>query len=122
MSTSVIPGTRAPGPAPVAKITPAPATIAKTVRLTSIDALRGFVMLLMLVDHTREFFYSHVAVSDPMAMTTPVPLFFTRLTAHLCAPVFVALTGLSAYLYGARQTRAETSATVLVKEALKQLV
>ena len=113
MSTSVIPGALPQGVASAAKIPPAPATIAKSVRLTSIDALRGFVMLLMLVDHTREFFYSHVAVGDPMAMTTPVPLFFTRLTAHLCAPVFVALTGLSAYLYGARRTRAETSAFLL---------
>ena len=63
-------------------------------RIVSVDALRGFVMLLMLVDHTRELFYYPMQVSDPMALpATPPTLFFTRLTAHLCAPVFVLLTG-----------------------------
>ncbi|WP_232090196.1 DUF1624 domain-containing protein [Sphingomonas sp. HMP9] len=73
---------------------------AKRARIVSVDALRGFVMLLMLVDHTREFFYYHLQVSDPMALpATPPTLFFTRLAAHLCAPVFVLLTGLAASLY-----------------------
>jgi uncharacterized membrane protein len=73
---------------------------AKRSRIVSVDALRGFVMLLMLVDHTRELFYYHMQVSDPMALpATPPSLFFTRLTAHLCAPVFVLLTGLAASLY-----------------------
>lgn len=70
-------------------------------RIISIDALRGLVILLMLVDHTREFFFLHAQVSDPMNVATTQPaLFFTRLAAHLCAPVFVALTGLAAWLYG----------------------
>ena len=64
-------------------------------RIVSIDALRGLVILLMLVDHAREFFFIHAQVSDPMDLETTAPaLFFTRLSAHLCAPVFVALTGL----------------------------
>jgi len=70
-------------------------------RIGSIDALRGLVILLMLVDHTREFFFLHAQVGDPMDVATTEPaLFFTRLAAHLCAPVFVALTGLAAWLYG----------------------
>ncbi|MFN7128223.1 MAG: DUF1624 domain-containing protein [Brevundimonas sp.] len=70
-------------------------------RIRSIDALRGLVILLMLVDHAREFFFIHAQVSDPMNLETTSPaLFFTRLSAHLCAPVFVALTGLGAWLYG----------------------
>lgn len=70
-------------------------------RIYSIDALRGLVMLLMLVDHVREFFYLHLQVPDPMIVTdTPPELFFTRLTSHICAPAFVFLSGLSAYLYG----------------------
>ncbi len=74
-------------------------------RIVSIDALRGFVMLLMLVDHTREFFYYHMQVSDPMALpATPPALFFTRLAAHLCASVFVLLTGLAASLYAESRT------------------
>jgi uncharacterized membrane protein len=75
-----------------------------TGRIRSIDALRGLVMLLMTVDHVREFFFIHAQVSDPMDVEKTEPaLFFTRLAAHLCAPVFVALTGLSAWLYGQKQ-------------------
>ncbi|SFO39590.1 DUF1624 domain-containing protein [Sphingomonas sp. OK281] len=75
-------------------------------RIVSIDALRGFVMLLMLVDHTREFFYLNRQVSDSMTLaTTPPDLFFTRLAAHLCAPVFVLLTGLAAWLYADARAR-----------------
>lgn len=82
-------------------------------RLASIDALRGLVMLLMLVDHVREFFYLHQQVSDPMLIgSTPPALFFTRLTSHFCAPVFVLLTGLGAWLHRNKpgRTRTETAA------------
>lgn len=73
-------------------------------RIVGIDALRGLVMVFMLADHVRETFLLHLQVSDPMALeTTSGPLFASRLLAHLCAPVFVFLTGLSAFLYGARQ-------------------
>ena len=69
-------------------------------RLQAIDALRGLVMLIMMVDHVRETFYLHHQVPDPMLIPgTDEPLFFSRMIAHLCAPVFVLLTGLSAYLY-----------------------
>jgi len=62
--------------------------------------MRGLVMLVMLVDHVRERFYLHMQVSDPMDVAGTSPgLFFTRLSAHLCAPTFVFLTGLSAWLY-----------------------
>ena len=84
-------------------------------RIGAIDALRGLVILLMLVDHAREYFYLHAQVSDPMNVAATEPaLFFTRLTAHLCAPVFVALTGLSAFLYGeAKGGKAAASAFLL---------
>ncbi|NBB65022.1 DUF1624 domain-containing protein [Pseudomonas sp. ODNR1LW] len=80
-------------------------------------------MLLMLVDHTREFFFIHAQVSDPMNVETTSPaLFFTRLSAHLCAPIFVALTGLSAWLYGTRQAQgghpAATASGFLLKRGL----
>ncbi|CAM4307289.1 DUF1624 domain-containing protein [Vibrio neonatus] len=71
-----------------------------TTRLASIDVMRGIVMLIMLLDHVRERFYYHRPVADPMSLTETEPeLFFTRLLAHLCAPLFVFLTGLSAWLY-----------------------
>ena len=69
-------------------------------RIRSIDMMRGLVMLIMLVDHVRERFFLHMQVTDPMDIDTTSPaLFFTRLAAHYCAPTFVFLTGLSAWLY-----------------------
>jgi uncharacterized membrane protein len=104
-------------PAPIAQV---PVTQAlSSHRIGSIDALRGLVMLLMLVDHTREFFYFHAQVSDPMDLaTTPPELFFTRFTAHFCAPVFLLLTGLAAYLYGAAKGGAGAASAFLFKRGL----
>ena len=83
-------------------------------RLVAIDALRGLVMLFMLVDHVRETFFLHLQVSDPVdANTTDPGLFFTRLLSTFCAPTFVALTGLSAWLYGQSHTKAEVSEFLL---------
>ncbi|WP_432383528.1 DUF1624 domain-containing protein [Duganella sp. P38] len=87
-------------------------------RLQSLDALRGFVMVIMLIDHIRENWYLYMNVSDPVNPLTVEPaLFFMRLATNLCAPIFVALTGLGAYLYGQNHTRAET-ASYLVKRGL----
>ena len=69
-------------------------------RVASIDILRGIVMLLMTVDHVRETFYLQHQVGDPMdVVAAPPALFFTRMAAHFCAPLFVFLTGLAAWLY-----------------------
>lgn len=69
-------------------------------RIDAIDMMRGLVILIMLLDHVRERFYYHVQVSDPMDISVTEPgLFFSRFAAHFCAPVFVFLTGLSAWLY-----------------------
>ena len=70
-------------------------------RIRSIDMLRGLVMILMALDHTREFFSSANFNPADLALTTP-GLFFTRWITHICAPVFVFLAGTSAYLYGMR--------------------
>lgn len=87
-------------------------------RIGAIDALRGLVMLLMLVDHAREFFLLDQQVSDPMASNTAPALFFTRLGAHLCAPVFVALTGIGAWLYGASRGGTGAASGFLFKRGL----
>jgi uncharacterized membrane protein len=71
------------------------------VRIGSIDALRGFVILLMALDHVRSYFTS--ATFDPLDLAqTNVALFFTRWVTHLCAPTFIFLAGLSAYLMAQR--------------------
>ena len=90
-----------------------------TQRLQSIDALRGLVILFMLLDHVRETFFLHRQVSDPMANDATEPsLFFSRTLAHLCAPVFVMLTGLSAWLYGEKHQGRSDVATFLFKRGL----
>ncbi len=73
---------------------------ASGVRISSIDVMRGLVIVLMVVDHVREKIYFHRQVTDPMDLTVTEPaLFFTRMSAHLCAPTFVFLAGLAAFLY-----------------------
>ena len=88
-------------------------------RLLSIDALRGLVILLMLLDHVRETFFLHRQVSDPMNVDITDPaLFFSRTLAHLCAPVFVLLTGLSAFLYGEKYQGKRDVSSFLFKRGL----
>jgi len=68
-------------------------------RIFSVDLLRGIVMMIMLLDHTREFVHAGALQSDPAdPATTTVPVFFTRWITHFCAPVFVFISGLSIYL------------------------
>ena len=92
-------------------------------RVASVDALRGLVMLLMLVDHVRETVYLHAQVGDPADVTTtPAGLFFTRSLSHICAPVFIALTGLGAWFHGATHTRRETAVFLLERGAFLVLL
>lgn len=88
-------------------------------RLQAIDALRGLVILIMMVDHVRETFYLHHQVPDPMLIPgTETSLFFSRILAHLCAPVFIVLTGLSAYLYQAKNNSLAMTREFLIKRGL----
>lgn len=92
----------------------ASASVVTNTRMLAIDALRGFVMVWMLVDHVRETFLLHRQVTDPIdALSVTPDLFFTRLLSEICAPVFIFLTGLSAYLYSQKHTLNETSVFLL---------
>jgi uncharacterized membrane protein len=87
-------------------------------RIQSIDILRGAIMLIMAIDHCRDFFHNGGMTGDPTNMaTTTVVLFFTRWITHFCAPTFVFLSGISAYLAGTRRTKSELSA-FLIKRGL----
>src|SRR5277367_4066852 len=82
-------------------------------RLESIDFLRGLLMLLMALDHTRDFF--SVPTGDPGDPLTSWPaLFATRWITHLCAPGFIALAGISVYLQRRRGKSAEQMARMLL--------
>jgi hypothetical protein len=63
-------------------------------RLSEIDITRGLVMVLMALDHTRDFFGDH-SIDALDVIHTSVPLFFARWLTHLCAPTFVFLAGIS---------------------------
>lgn len=79
-------------------------------RVSSIDLLRGTVMLIMALDHVRDYFHADAYLYDPTDLEhTSVVLFFTRWITHFCAPVFVFLAGTSAYLYGNKRSRKELS-------------
>ncbi|MHA8091848.1 DUF1624 domain-containing protein [Aquirufa regiilacus] len=79
-------------------------------RIDSIDVLRGIVMVIMAIDHVRDFVHDQAYTGDPLNVLTTTPvLYFTRWITHLCAPTFVFLSGLSIYLQSIRKTKAELS-------------
>ena len=95
---------------------PARLSPATRVRLESVDVLRGVVMILMAIDHTRDFF-GNPAVNPVNLAATTVPLFFTRWITHLCAPTFFLLTGTGAWLSRRRKSTPELSRFLLTRGA-----
>ena len=79
-------------------------------RIQSVDLLKGLVMVIMALDHTRDYFHAAAFVFDPADPTrTTLPIFFTRWITHFCAPTFSFLAGVSAFLVGQRKTTRELS-------------
>jgi uncharacterized membrane protein len=92
--------------------------IVKPSRIKSIDLLRGLIMIIMALDHTRDYFNADAFLYDPLDLSkTTVLLFFTRWITHFCAPIFIMLAGTSAFISGQRKTKKELAA-FLVKRGL----
>ena len=87
------------GPLPAMGVLPTGFVAAARPRLDSIDLLRGLIMVVMALDHTRDFFGA--SGLNPRDLADPA-LFMTRWVTHFCAPIFVFLSGISAWLYGSR--------------------
>ena len=91
-------------------------SIERTARASGIDLLRGIVMVVMALDHTREYFHINAFFEDPLDFTKTTPvLFLTRWITHFCAPTFVLLAGMSARLSGSRKPDSEHSTFLITR-------
>lgn len=86
-------------------------------RIRSVDILRGIVMVIMALDHTRDYFTNFYG--DPTDLTTATTsMFFTRWITHFCAPVFIFLAGTSAYLSLAKKQNKKEASLFLLKRGI----
>lgn len=83
-------------------------------RNEAIDLLRGLVMVIMVLDHARDFWGGFTPNPNDLEVTT-VALFYTRWVTNICAPVFVFLAGTSAYLYGSKRDSRQLSLFLLTR-------
>jgi uncharacterized membrane protein len=83
-------------------------------RIESIDVLRGIVMIIMALDHVRDYFHVTANTADPLNIEQyNIPLFATRWITHFCAPIFVFLSGTSIYLQSLRKTNKQLAVFVI---------
>jgi uncharacterized membrane protein len=92
-------------------------------RITSIDFTRGFVMIVMALDHVRDLIHVDSIAESPTNLTTTSPiLFFTRWITYLCAPIFVFLAGTSAGLSIKRSNDLSKSRQFLFRRGLYLII
>jgi uncharacterized membrane protein len=85
-------------------------------RVNSIDLLRGLIMIVMALDHTRDYFNAAAMEFDPLDITKTTPaLFFTRWITHFCAPAFVFLSGISVNINLRKRGRPELAKYLLTR-------
>jgi len=115
---TTIMATRTAVPRPTSAPASAPPPSSRA-RIDSVDLLRGAVMVLMLLDHTREFVHRDAPLFDAANLSrTTVALFLTRWVTHFCAPVFVFLAGTGVALRLARgSSKGEVSRFLLTRGA-----
>lgn len=89
-------------------------TVIPKVRIKSIDVLKGLVMVIMALDHIRDFIHFPAFFFDPAdPEQSTLPIFFTRFITHFCAPIFCFLAGTSAFMVGKRKSKNELSSFLL---------
>jgi uncharacterized membrane protein len=92
-------------------------------RIYSIDIVRGLVMIIMALDHTRDLIHITSITESPTNLQTTTPvLFFTRWITHLCAPTFVFLSGTSAYISSRNKSSASDTRGFLLSRGLWLIV
>src|SRR5262245_47143179 len=91
-------------------------------RLPNVDLLRGLVMALMALDHTRDFFSNRLNIDPADPVQSDGPLFFTRWVTHFCAPVFVLLAGVGTALTESRGLAKRDLARFLITRGLWLIV
>jgi len=88
-------------------------------RIVTIDFTRGVVMIIMALDHTRDFMHLSSLTQSPTDLATTTPLlFFTRWITHLCAPVFVFLSGTSVFLSAQKEKNTTNTRNFLLSRGI----
>ena len=90
--------------------------IESRVRVSSVDLLRGLVMVIMALDHVRDYLYNASFYYNPLDLDkTSGTLFFTRWITHFCAPVFMLLAGTSAFIISQKKSKKELASFLLTR-------
>jgi uncharacterized membrane protein len=88
----------------------------RNTRIDSIDLLRGIVIIIMALDHVRDYFHADAFLYNPLNLDkTNAAVFLTRWITHFCAPVFIFLAGTSAFFVGTRKSKRELTNFLLTR-------